>query len=115
MSEENKQESDVAEKQPSLTDTIYLALGIPEINAEMAALFALHSKTLAILRDSDIISSEQVNEILIHASERVADMCRKISEGATSDKELIAEAVERIEKAGDKRLSKMREQLNLTT
>ena len=113
MSGENKQTSDARGTEPSLSDTIYLALGIPEINAEISALFALQSKTLAILQESGLISKEQAEDIMNHAFERISSMCRSITDRMTSDKHLTDSVAKRMEKAAHVRLNKMRERLNL--
>jgi hypothetical protein len=112
---EEDESRDVDKPKLNLADTIYTTMGIPEIEAQILALFALQSRVLAILLESGSLRKEQVEEVINHTSERIATTARAIQENVTSDKEAIAEVVERMQKAVTERLNEMRERLNLSS
>jgi GMP synthase PP-ATPase subunit len=114
MAEEN--ESRGADKpELNLADAIYTSMGIPEIEAQILVLFALQSRVLAILLESGLLRKEQVEEVINHASERIATITQTIQENAISNKETFDVVVEGMQEAATKRLNEMRERLNLST
>ncbi len=112
MPEETDQANNTEEEEPSLRDTIFIGVGMPERIGEIAALFALQAKTLEILKETGIITVEQAKEIINHAQERVVEQAQKIRDKEPGNK-MFAEVADNMESEPLKWLNGMRKRLDI--
>lgn len=101
-----------AEEEPSLRDTIFMGVGMPERIGEITALFALQAKTLAILKDAGIITTEQAKEIVNHAQQRVVENAQRVRDKDPNDK-VYAEVADNMENEPLKWLKGVRERVGI--
>ena len=103
----------MSEEEPNLRDTIFMGVGMPERMGEITALFALQAKTLMILKEAGIITTEQAKEIVNHAQQRVAENAQRIRDKEPGSKTL-AEVADSMESEPLKWLNGMRDRLGIS-
>ncbi len=109
LSETNLDQSTDDSKE-SLTDVLYQALGLPEIQGSQLANAHLLRQLILVLAQSGIISAEHFEQILARTETAISEFTQNLSTDADEQK---SEVVGRIKSSALKQVERSREFLKL--
>jgi hypothetical protein len=101
------------EKEPSLVDTLYDKLGLPEtLGYNLGNTHILRELSMELLK-SGVISRDQLEGVLGRAEAAIDDIIQETYEipGEVADPELVAECSKRTSEAAHARVTRIRERL----